>query len=207
MTYMSRFIVFEGLDGSGKSTQVKLLADYLSESGYKVFTTRMPDKDNDFTYKSFKLGQKHKDMQLSFMFNACFNDYQNNILPNIGKYHFIITDRYFYSALVYNTDNTLKGIKKSVAILNYMDVIDLINHELIYIDTIKNVRKSRLNKRSINKDNFDDESIIYHDEYTRKYQRLIDDFKPSRYSWIDGNQNENEVHDIVKQVLKVLKVA
>jgi len=36
------FLALEGIDGSGKSTQVKLLADYLSKAGHKVYTTFEP---------------------------------------------------------------------------------------------------------------------------------------------------------------------
>ena len=39
---MGRFIVFEGLDGTGKTTQIKLLAEYLESTGEKVFVTAEP---------------------------------------------------------------------------------------------------------------------------------------------------------------------
>ncbi|MBT5474451.1 MAG: thymidylate kinase, partial [Rhodobacteraceae bacterium] len=42
MTYPGRFITFEGIDGSGKSTQTKLLAARLQDEGYDIILTREP---------------------------------------------------------------------------------------------------------------------------------------------------------------------
>ena len=36
------FISFEGMDGSGKTTQIQLTADYLTTNGYDVLTVREP---------------------------------------------------------------------------------------------------------------------------------------------------------------------
>lgn len=42
---LERFVVFEGLDGSGQDTQAKLYAEYLKKQGYKVWLTSEPSKD------------------------------------------------------------------------------------------------------------------------------------------------------------------
>ncbi len=44
-TQLKRFIVFEGMDGSGQDTQAKLLADHLKSVGFKVILTSEPTKD------------------------------------------------------------------------------------------------------------------------------------------------------------------
>lgn len=42
---LERFVVFEGLDGSGQDTQAKLYAEYLKKQGFKVWLTSEPSKD------------------------------------------------------------------------------------------------------------------------------------------------------------------
>jgi len=44
--YRGKFIVFEGLDGSGQSTQAKLLAEFLKKKGHKVLLTKEPTKNS-----------------------------------------------------------------------------------------------------------------------------------------------------------------
>ena len=40
--YKGKFITFEGIDGSGKTTQIKILKNYLKSKGYRVFLSREP---------------------------------------------------------------------------------------------------------------------------------------------------------------------
>lgn len=46
-TYPGKFIVVEGLDGSGKSAQVDLLVDYLKQQGKEVIVTKEPTMDSE----------------------------------------------------------------------------------------------------------------------------------------------------------------
>ena len=44
--YKGKFIVLEGLDGSGQSTQVKLLTEFITNKGFKVLITKEPTLDS-----------------------------------------------------------------------------------------------------------------------------------------------------------------
>ena len=43
---MGRLLVFEGIDGSGKSTQIEMLSNFLKSQNQKVFVTREPEEPN-----------------------------------------------------------------------------------------------------------------------------------------------------------------
>ena len=45
--YQGKFIVFEGLDGSGQTTQVKFLESYLARNGYRVVSTKEPTQESE----------------------------------------------------------------------------------------------------------------------------------------------------------------
>ncbi len=99
------FITFEGADGCGKTTQIKLLTEYLQNKGYEVVLTREPG--------SVGLGQKIRELLLnyddeispvceSFLFLA---DRAQNVdiivKRNIDKGRIVISDRHTDSSLAY----------------------------------------------------------------------------------------------------------
>jgi len=56
--YSGKFIVFEGLDGSGQSTQSKLLAEFLKKKKYKVLLTKEPTPNSEAGKKIRKILDK-----------------------------------------------------------------------------------------------------------------------------------------------------
>ena len=64
--YLGKFIVFEGIDGSGQTTQARLMTDYLQENGHNVILTKEPTMNSDAGRKIREiLDEKKKIKQLN----------------------------------------------------------------------------------------------------------------------------------------------
>jgi len=101
---MSKFIVIEGLDGSGKSTQARRLAEFFASRGNPCFATRQPSDDRigslarEATYGVFPAENE----TLSLLFAAeHYQHYCGKIAPALARGETVICDRYYYSNFVY----------------------------------------------------------------------------------------------------------
>ena len=97
-----RLLVFEGLDGSGKSTQARLVAKWLGARGYRVFFTEW----NSSELVSATIGRGKKKGLLtpttfSLLHATDFADrFERHILPPLRAGYLVICDRYVYTAFV-----------------------------------------------------------------------------------------------------------
>lgn len=96
-------IVFEGIDGTGKSTQVHLLAQALQERGETVVTSREPT-DGPFGKKlraSMIHGRLSAIEELG-LFHDDRRDHVNSLIaPALGRGEVVILDRYYFSTMAY----------------------------------------------------------------------------------------------------------
>ncbi len=103
------FIAFEGIDGSGKSTQVKLLAEKMQQEGFKVFTTCEPtDGVIGSVIRSIMKGKEEADHRtIAALFVADRLDHllnkTNGILKKLEEGYSVITDRYYFSSYAYQS--------------------------------------------------------------------------------------------------------
>ncbi len=103
----NRFIVVEGLDGSGKSTQIKMLKEYLGSMGEKVFMTAEPSEGRvGKTLREMLSEDIPTDMYFQAgMFLADRIDHCTNPVNGIKKMleegYTVISDRYYYSTFAY----------------------------------------------------------------------------------------------------------
>jgi dTMP kinase len=102
-----RFIVFEGIDGAGKTTQIKLLCEALEKRGIPVKTTVEPtDMPSGRAIREALSGRVKKtaeEMALMFVQDrALHNTDEKNGIESMLKDGFsVISDRYYYSSLAY----------------------------------------------------------------------------------------------------------
>lgn len=98
------FIVFEGTDGSGTSTQAKKLAEHLKNKGLKVFSTAEPSEN--FLGKNLRKVLQKKEKLSPKAFQLLFfadreEHLQNEVLPALERGEIVICERYNWSSLAY----------------------------------------------------------------------------------------------------------
>lgn len=108
MKTKGKFIVFEGTDGSGKSTQIKLLAKYLASKGTQVYLTCEPtDSPFGAQLRSCLTGRIQTDEHtIAALFAADRLDHifntVNGIRRKIEEGVTVLCDRYYFSSFAYN---------------------------------------------------------------------------------------------------------
>ena len=115
-----RFIVFEGIDGSGKTTQAKLLAKRLEENGARAVMTAEPTELPTGKALRAALGGKVKKSECEMAVLFVEDRIAHNIEPVEGiealleSGAWVICDRYYYSTLAYQGQSTDYGWVKAM---------------------------------------------------------------------------------------------
>lgn len=101
---MNNFIVFEGADGVGKTTILKMFANLLEEDGYKVSIINYGYKPIDDTIKALRNDRKNYDPKAHFLLalSNSIMTYQTFIRPALELGHIVILDRYYFTTIAYN---------------------------------------------------------------------------------------------------------
>jgi dTMP kinase len=99
------FIVFEGLDGAGKTTQVRLLCERLEQAGYQVVRLKEPT-DGAWGQKIRHMaqdGQHHvsPETELTWFLEDRRQDVEQNICPALSRGQVVVLDRYYFSTMAY----------------------------------------------------------------------------------------------------------
>lgn len=109
--YLGKFIVFEGLDGSGQSTQADLLRDFLIKKGFDVILTKEPTKDSRASREIRKtLDEKIKiePSKLQELFTEDRKEHlEKLIIPALKSNKMVISDRYFFSTFAFGVSDEL----------------------------------------------------------------------------------------------------
>jgi len=201
------FIAFEGLDGSGKSTQVKLLAEKLKEQGLKIYTTAEPTNSRigHIIKDIFKHKMEADDRTIAALYAADRLDHLTNktdgILKKLEEGHTVITDRYYFSSYAYHGTHIDIHWVINANLLS----ADLLRPDLnIYIDISAEESMKRLNKGRDSIELY--ESIENLKKVREKYFEAFDLQKgKEKISVIDGNRSEKEIsNDIWKEVSKLV---
>ncbi|MFQ6073540.1 MAG: dTMP kinase [Methanosarcinales archaeon] len=191
-----KFIVFEGLDGAGKTLQSKLLSDYLLKTGNKVLLTKEPTSQPiGLLIKKILYGiYKVDPITETFLFAADrFEHLKNEIIPALNQESWVISDRYYFTSVAYqgakgvdiNTILTINSFAKKPDLIIYLD-----------IDAKKAVSRIK------NHDNF--EKLDFLEKVRENYLDFFSLYKEKDLNiiFIDGNKSINQVAKQIRDDVK-----
>lgn len=187
---MARFISFEGIDGSGKSTQARLLADRLRTSGREVMLTREPGGSPGAEEIRALLLRGEADRWSAeteiLLFTAARRDHlERTIRPALGRGATVVTDRFADSTRVYQgiTRGDLRGIVDRLHALMIGVEPDL----TFVIDIPPETGLARAAARSDGEQRFEGMGLAMQEAMRAGFLALARDF-PERVRIIDGDR-------------------
>ncbi len=194
-----RFITFEGIDGCGKSTQARMLLDYLEQSGEQVFFVREPGgtpiseavRGILLDINRAELSDRTEALLMTAS-RAQLTD--ELIIPALEAGQWVIADRYADSTLAYQGSG--RGIDMEWLIrLNKFATADLEPGVTFVIDVNPALGQQR---RSAVNDRIEEAGLSFQAKVRDGYREIAERF-PERIIVLDGSASITVIH---KQVIK-----
>ncbi|MFO7815690.1 MAG: dTMP kinase [Halanaerobiales bacterium] len=200
------FITFEGIEGSGKSTQIKLLTDKLKELDYKVVFTKEPG--------GTEIGEKIRNILLDPIHHRMDDRAEillyaadraqhvvETIIPAVEEDKIVISDRYIDSNIAYQghgRELDMEMVRKinEWVIRNYWPDLTI----LLDLDVKKGLRRARDLTPDKTGDRLEREVIDFHENVRKGYLKMAE--KYDRFKVIDASRDSEIVHQDILRVIK-----
>lgn len=198
-----KFITFEGIEGCGKTTQIKLLDKFLQQKGFKTVLTREPggtaigDK-----IRNILLDPDNKEMfpKTEWLLYAAGRSQhvEELIKPSLAKGMIVLSDRYTDSTIAY------QGAARKLDIDTLKKINDIATGGLkpnltIVLDIEAEEGLKRAHGRG-SLDRFEQEAIDFHKRVREGYRGIVK-AEPERVKIVDGSKSVGEIH---KEIVKII---
>ena len=200
-----KFITVEGGEGTGKTTQIKLLEIFLKKKKIKFITTREPGGSKG-AEKIRKLILKSNQNDWSPMTEALLHisarsdHLEKKIKPNLKKGIWVICDRFRDSTMAYQGYGN--GLKLDVLEMLQESIFDKLNADLtIILDTLPNISLSRARKRKNGNQKYENMGINFHKK-VRKGFIEIEKKNKKRCKLLSANDDRREIN---KKIIKIIE--
>ncbi len=205
MSRVKGFISFEGVEGSGKSTQTKFLAQHLRTQGHEVIETVEPG--------GTKIGHKIRELllepenhmdpltELLLYYASRAQHVREVIYPAIISNKIVITDRFTDSTVAYQ--GHARGI--DLGILNSLNEIVSPDMKpsltfLLDIDVEEGLKR---NRKALKEDRFELETVEFHNRVRDGFHQIAKE-EPERVRIIDASRNAEEVRKEITETIEEL---
>ena len=193
--------MFEGLDGSGKSTQQQLLNNKLQSEKISSISFREPGSTviGDKIAEILQSDQKLSSLSELLLFYVSRSVMvEEKIKPALENHEVVICDRYFYSSIAY------QGYGRGIDInfineINDKVVKNIVPDLIFYMDINWDEKK---NRKGINvKDRFEKEDRIFHNKVRSGYKTLAKE-DSNKWQIIDAEEDINKISSFIYEIVK-----
>jgi len=208
--YSGVFVTVEGVEGSGKTTQLALMADWLRKSNFEVVLSREPG-GTPFGREVRKIlldpqGPDRLPVSELLLYLADrYEDVNSLIIPAIKEGKVVLCDRYHDATIAYQ--GYARGISLEL-IKSISELIGVIKPDLTFlIDIAPEVALQRAKKRnmastqSMSENRFEEESLLFHRKVRNGYLMLAQK-EPDRFVIIDGTMTADNVFSVIKKKME-----
>lgn len=204
---MSLFITFEGPEGSGKTTQIGLLAAALAARGQSVVTTREPGGTRiGDAIRSVLLNREHTEMSPraeALLFNAARAQIVDEVVqPALARGEVVLCDRYGDSTVAYQGYGHSQPLEPLRALIRYATA-GLTPDLTIYLDIDVHAGLARKRAGAVEEWNrMEAKTVAYHQAVRQGYLQMAAD--SNRWLVVDAAQPVEKIHEqLVARVEKL----
>ena len=204
-TSKGKFITFEGIDGCGKSTQVKKLVEFFNKTKKTTIFVREPGGTQiSEEIREILLNRHLEDIsdrtEALLMTGSRSQLTHEIIIPNLNKGVHVVADRYSDSTLAYQGGGRQIDIEWLIR-LNQFATYDIEPNVTFYIDVLP---EEALKRKNQEKDRIEMAGIELQSRVRNAYLELAKRFQ-RRYIIIDGHDSIDNIHDVIINHIKQRK--
>jgi dTMP kinase len=198
MKLFKNFISFEGIDFSGKSTQIKLLLEKLREHNIKAMVLREPGGTIiSEKIRAILLDKSYKEMNPKteiLLYSAARTQLvHEKIIPELEKGAYIIVDRFYDSTTAYQGFGRVLDLS-FVNSLNLFATSQLKPYKTFFIDITPKEAEKRRKAAMFETDRIENEGVDFYKQIRDGFLKMVKN-EPERFICIDGEQPPSIIAD------------
>lgn len=198
------FITLEGPEGSGKTSHIPYLVEYLREKGYTVFPTREPggtsisEQIRDILH-DLKNAEMHPRTETLLYQAARAQIVEQVIKPRLAVGEVVISDRYYDSTIAYQGYGHQQDLDQVRALVKYATG-GLTPDLTILLDLDVEVGLKRKTQNEVEWNRMDAYTVEFHQRVRRGYLELVEQ-EPQRWIVVSSEQKWDDVQAELKKVV------
>jgi len=197
------FITLEGPEGSGKTSHIPYLVEYLREKGYIVFPTREPGGTSigeqiREVIHDLKNVEMHPRTETLLYQAARAQIVEQVIKPRLGDGEIVISDRYYDSTIAYQGYGHQQDLEQVRALVKY--ATGGLNPDLTVLLDVDIEEGLRRKKKDNEWNRLDAYTVEFHQRVRKGYHEMVK-VEPQRWKVVDAGQKWDDVQKSLRETI------